>query len=96
MKTRFLLICAYLFVSIKIKAQVFGCTDPLANNYSANGTKNNGTCAYNATNADAVTSHNLPSQLLETSGLTYWNNLLFTHNDNDDLKFMPLIQQMAQ
>ncbi len=28
----------------------------------------------------------MPSQLLETSGLTYWNNLLFTHNNNDDLK----------
>lgn len=86
MKTRFLLISTCLFISIKINAQVLGCTDPLANNYNANATKNNGTCTYNATTADVVTSSNLPSQLLETSGLTYWNNLLFTHNDNDDLK----------
>lgn len=86
MKTRFLLISACLFISIKINAQVFGCTDPLANNYNANATKNNGTCTYNATTADVVSSSNLPSQLLETSGLTFWNNLLFTHNDNDDLK----------
>ncbi len=63
-----------------------GCTDPLANNYNANATKNNGTCTYNPTTADVISSNNLPSQLLETSGLTFWNNLLFTHNDNDDLK----------
>jgi hypothetical protein len=86
MKTRFLLFCACLFFSIKINAQVLGCTDPLANNYNANATKNNGTCTYNPTTADVISSNNLPSQLLETSGLTFWNNLLFTHNDNDDLK----------
>ncbi len=86
MKTRFLLISTCLIISIKINAQVLGCTDPLANNYNANATKNNGTCTYNATTADVVSSSNLPSQLLETSGLTFWNNLLFTHNDNDDLK----------
>lgn len=86
MKTRFLLISACLFISININAQVFGCTDPLANNYNANATKNNGTCTYNATTVDVVSSSNLPLQLLETSGLTFWNNLLFTHNDNDDLK----------
>jgi hypothetical protein len=86
MKTRFLLISTFLIISLKINAQVFGCTDPLANNYNANATKNNGTCTYNATTADVVSSSNLPSQLLETSGLTFWNNLLLTHNDNDDLK----------
>lgn len=86
MKTRFLLISAFLIISLKINAQVLGCTDPLANNYNANATKNNGTCTYNATTTDVVSSSNLPSQLLETSGLTFWNNLLFTHNDNDDLK----------
>ena len=86
MKTRFLLICTFLIISLKINAQVFGCTDPLANNYNANATKNNGTCTYNPTTADVISSNNLPSQLLETSGLTYWNNVLFTHNDNDDLK----------
>lgn len=86
MKTRFILISTFLIISLKINAQVFGCTDPLANNYNVNATKNNGTCTYNATTADVVSSSNLPSQLVETSGLTFWNNLLFTHNDNDDLK----------
>jgi len=39
MKTRFLLISTCLIISIKINAQVLGCTDHLANNYNANATK---------------------------------------------------------
>lgn len=40
-------------------AQVFGCTDATASNYSANATYNDGTCTYNSTtNTTQQTGHN--------------------------------------
>lgn len=71
--------------SQNISAQILGCTDPVANNYSASATQNDGSCTYANANITPLTSVTLGSTLVETSGLISWNSSLWTHNDNNDL-----------
>ncbi|HOY30530.1 MAG TPA: T9SS type A sorting domain-containing protein [Bacteroidales bacterium] len=78
-----LVFCIVLF-SAEAKAQVYGCTDPLASNYNVTATVNDGSCIYNNTSVAPVTSKLLSPQISETSGLIFWNNYLWTHNDNTD------------
>jgi hypothetical protein len=53
-----------------------GCTDPLANNFpDAND------CTYNAATANASSSTIISPTLNENSGLIFWDNALWTHND---------------
>jgi len=66
-------------------AQTTGCTDPLAINYNSSATENDGTCAYVNSSVSAAVSFELPEIMLETSGLIFWNNKLWTHNDNSDV-----------
>jgi len=65
-------------------AQISGCTDKQANNYNPEATLNNGGCIYNDTIVAPSTSLDLPDELIETSGLLFWNDKLFTHNDSKD------------
>lgn len=73
------------FCALAAQAQQ-GCTDPLATNYDSLAVTNDGSCLYAATTipSAAITSHNLPTSLNESSGLFWWDNLLWTHNDNTD------------
>ncbi len=66
-------------------AQILGCTDPVANNFSATAMQNDGSCTYANAAISALTSVSLGSELVETSGLISWNSSLWTHNDNSDL-----------
>lgn len=66
-------------------AQTQGCTDPLAINYNSSATDNDGTCAYANSSISAAVSFELPDIMMETSGLIFWNNKLWTHNDNSDV-----------
>ena len=66
------------------KAQVSGCTDPLAVNFNSLATQNDGTCVYNLLSITPSLSENLPAVMIETSGLVAWNNKLWTHNDSQD------------
>lgn len=75
----------FLMGATHSKAQIYGCTDPLANNYNPSATVNNGSCTYNAASVSPVASSNLSNTLAETSGLIFWNNLVWTHNDSDDV-----------
>ncbi len=79
------LIYLLLFFSNKANAQS-GCTDSKANNYNATATINDGSCSYNGANISPATSKNLGAQLPETSGLIFWNNTLWSHNDDADIK----------
>ena len=79
------LICLLLFFSNKANAQS-GCTDSKANNFNATATINDGSCTYNGANISPATSKNLGAQLPETSGLIFWNNSLWSHNDDTDNK----------
>jgi hypothetical protein len=79
------LIYLLLFFSNKANAQS-GCTDIKANNYNATATINDGSCTYNGANISPATTKNLGAQLPETSGLIFWNNSLWSHNDDTDNK----------
>lgn len=63
-------------------AQVYGCKDPLATNYNPSATDNDGSCVYNVTNyTPPVKVDPLSSVILETSGLQWAANHLWTLND---------------
>ncbi|HNW69737.1 MAG TPA: T9SS type A sorting domain-containing protein [Bacteroidales bacterium] len=79
-----------LFFTFTIQAQTFGCTDPLASNFNSAATVNDGSCVYDVTSVLPVTSTILAPVLSETSGLIFWNDLVWTHNDNTDLNLYAL------
>lgn len=62
-------------------AQQQGCTDPQASNFMPGATINNGTCIYGAQNYSPGQSVNLPSALVELSGMVYWRGDFWGHND---------------
>ena len=73
-------------VHFSLHGQVLGCTDPLANNFNTSATQNDGTCTYQLISLDALQSWDLPTEVLETSGLASWDNYTWTHNDNSETK----------
>jgi len=82
----FLLVFFGLFFAIKTLLAQPGCTDPQANNYTVSATMNDGSCEYPTTNYSLQEIAILPNQILETSGLAFFDNQLWTHNDagNED------------
>jgi hypothetical protein len=72
-----------LFITVKVHAQICGCTDRNANNYN-NATVNDGSCIYDKTiyHPDILID-SLPAIIDETSGLIYYDGALWTHNDSD-------------
>jgi hypothetical protein len=78
-----------LFIN-SAKAQIYGCTDPLASNYNSISTRNDGSCIYNPASITPTVSFNLVNNLSETSGLIKWDNKLWTHNDNEDVNIYAL------
>jgi hypothetical protein len=85
-----LLFPLFLLQVLPAESQVTGCTDSLAINYNPAATVNDGSCAYDQASIAPLSSIELSSQISETSGLTFWNNLLWTHNDNTDTKLYGL------
>ncbi len=80
-----ILICfLFLFFTALLKAQL-GCTDPLANNYNSSATQNDGSCTYQNANISPIRSSILPALLDESSGLIFWNDRIWTHNDDIDI-----------
>lgn len=72
-----------LFISLASFAQISGCNDPNANNYNASATINDGSCTYNQTNCVPQELINpLSNELVENSGLIFFNNRFWTHNDS--------------
>jgi hypothetical protein len=79
-----------LLLSYKDSLAQPGCTDPLATNYDAGATINDGSCVYPASSISPGTSISLAGNLDETSGLIKWNGSLWTHNDNTDINLYSL------
>lgn len=73
-----------LLLANRVTAQIYGCTDRLAVNYDQYATINDGTCRYNFSNIEPLVSLTLESSLAENSGLIFWENQFWTHNDNND------------
>lgn len=78
----------YFFIGIsgKINSQIPGCTDQLAVNYNSAATINDGSCQYKEAVVSPIKSAALPAYLDETSGLIFWENKIWTHNDDTDTK----------
>ncbi len=73
-----------LFNTIGSYAQILGCTDPLAKNFEAKATENNGSCCYASAKVKVVFSKKLSDSIAETSGLIAFDHLLWTQNDDYD------------
>lgn len=83
-KSRRLLILVFVLFSGYSNAQVAGCTDVLAKNYNTLASVNDGSCRYKFKSIKPKFSVVLDKSLHETSGLIFWNGLLWTHNDDTD------------
>ena len=80
---RFVLIFVFIAVSFtNLQAQTSGCTDPQANNYNASATVNNGSCTYDQTSYTPTSFLLFPQEVDETSGLIFYNDAIWTHNDS--------------
>lgn len=85
-----ILIVAFILLANRSEAQKYGCTDRLAINYDQSATNNDGSCRYNPATIEPLASLKLDGILAETSGLIFWENRLWTHNDNGDTKIYAL------
>jgi hypothetical protein len=65
-------------------SQISGCTDALSQNYNSNATVNDGNCQYQKFKIKPEYSKQLNDSLKEASGLIWFDNLLWTHNDDHD------------
>ena len=77
-------LCLFVTTSGWCQAQVCGCTDPLATNYNAAATINDGSCEYESVIIEATTIGMLDSLLDGSSSLFFWNNGFWTFNDHND------------
>lgn len=78
------LVFLFICFSMQTNAQVLGCTDALAKNYNALATVKDGSCRYKPKAIKPKFSVLLDNSLPETSGLIFWNGLLWSHNDDTD------------
>lgn len=67
--------------SFTLQAQL-GCNDPLATNYDNTAIQNDGSCLYNASSITFTPVANLPTDLDEISGMVFWNDKLYGHQDS--------------
>lgn len=90
-KSILLIVAGILFLlvtPIQLLAQQQGCTDPQAINYQSNAIVNDGSCQYNLTLYKPEIRFLLPKEVDETSGLVFWRNSLWTHNDSGGLPIL--------
>jgi hypothetical protein len=63
-----------------------GCNDPAANNIDPSAIENDGSCMYDSVWIAPDNTFELNEALGESSGLIFWDGLLWTHNDNTDTR----------
>ena len=80
----------FQLVNISCRAQVPGCTDPLANNFNSSATINDGSCTYYPFSIAPKKTSQLSGTLSETSGLIVWDGYIWTHIDYSDTKIYAL------
>jgi hypothetical protein len=72
----------FSFIITPAYSQVYGCKDPYANNYNSSATVNDGSCTYNATSyTPPVKTDSISKTLVESSGLQWAGNSLWSFND---------------
>ncbi len=67
-----------------VKAQNCGCTDPLATNYNAAATLNDGSCVYASATITPTEIGELDSLLSGTSSMIFWDGNYWSCNDHGD------------
>jgi hypothetical protein len=72
----------FFLISSIVNGQVAGCRDKSAANYNPKATVNDGSCIYAPVNVTPTLKFVLPSTLSENSGMIFWKNLLWLHNDS--------------
>jgi hypothetical protein len=78
------IVVLFFFCFVSAYGQISGCTDSFAKNYNPKATNNDGSCQYASAKVKPESSSNLSDSLIETSGLIYFNDLFWTHNDDHD------------
>lgn len=80
---RLLIICVILLIPATALPQQEGCTDSTALNYNVGAVVNDGSCLYAPLSfKPQVSIRKLPKKVFETSGLIWWRNSYWTHNDS--------------
>ncbi len=79
---------------VKLPAQP-GCTDPQALNFNPAATQNDGSCAYPPTTYALQQIAELPAALEECSGLAFFGNRLWTHEDGDGFDQLYVIDTLT-
>jgi hypothetical protein len=79
--TRILLFLNCIFFSSFAYSQVAGCRDKAASNYNPKATVSNGTCVYAPVAITPSLKFVLPPMLTENSGMIFWKNMIWLHND---------------
>lgn len=79
-----------LLIQNHTSAQVYGCTDARAKNFNPNAIINDGSCKYVSSKIKPLFSVPINEAVHESSGLLFWNNKLWTFNDNEDTNLYSL------
>jgi hypothetical protein len=74
----------FLFLVSTAYSQISGCTDSLSKSYNLNTTLNDANYLYKKIKIKPRYSKILSDSIKETSGIIYFDNLLWTHNDDHD------------
>ncbi len=72
-----------------------GCTDPLAENFDENALENDGSCLYKFTVDRPHQLFEMDDPILESSGLIYTNDGLWTHNDSGNDPILYLLDTLS-
>jgi hypothetical protein len=84
MRIVFVIVIVSLLSTSLSYAQTPGCTDPLANNFEASATLNDGSCLYPPLTLSPTVSLEIDDALSEISGMICWNGIIWAHNDDTD------------
>ncbi|MCU0402980.1 MAG: hypothetical protein MUE99_00395 [Chitinophagaceae bacterium] len=97
MRKWFALLCLAIGFTFpdSIQAQAIGCTDPQALNFDSLAIINNGSCVYSNTQYVPTQKTDLPGSLLELSGLVYWNEMFWGHNDGGNGPWLYAIDTLS-
>ncbi len=86
LRTCAILMCLFQLLQVSCEVQVPGCPDPLASNYNPGVTSDDGSCVYDPVSIKPEKSLELDKRVSATSGLIFWDELIWTMNDNGDTK----------